>query len=225
MTNANHADGMKSPSGKIRVRVGLLGQERGANQARDLGHGTNAFTSTLRMTLAKSPSVLLPLLLVLAATLAGCSSSHTTKSTEVPSFPSYTLNGEKAPLEPRVPAQLRGAAKKLTSPFEGNSKEASAEIILDGKRLYEGKGVCFNCHGYSGKGDGPASNMVRPRPRDFTNCRFHAHRTDGELFWVMKNGSPGTDMASMIPHPINEEEAWEILLYVRTFCPTWRNEK
>lgn len=176
------------------------------------------------MTFSRSPSVLLPLLFVLAGTLTGCSSSHTTKSTEVPSFPSYTLHGEKAHLEPRVPAQLRGAVRKLTSPFDGYSQEASAEIILNGKHLYEGKGICVDCHGWAGKGDGPASQMVRPGPRDFTNCQFHKQRTDGELFWVIKNGSPDTDMASMIPYPINEEEAWKIILYVRTFCPSWRKE-
>ena len=174
------------------------------------------------MTFARPTSVLLPLLFVLADILTACSFPPATKSTEVPSFTTANLNGEKAPLEPRVPAQLREAVRKLTSPFDGYSKEASAEIILDGKRLYEGKGICFNCHGWAGKGDGPASHMVRPGPRDFTNCQFHAQRTDGELFWVIKNGSPDTDMASMIPHPINEEEAWKILLYVRTFCQNWR---
>jgi len=173
------------------------------------------------MTFSRSPSVLLTLLFVLAEILFACSFSSSTKSPEVVPSPSYNLNGEKDPLKPRVPAQLRGAARKLTSPFDGYSKEASAEIILYGKRLYEGKGTCFNCHGWAGNGDGPASLMVHPGPRDFTNCQFHAQRTDGELFWVIKNGSPNTDMTPMIPAPINEEEAWKILLYVRTFCPTW----
>jgi hypothetical protein len=54
--------------------------------------------------------------------------------------------------------------------------------------------------------------MVNPGPRDFTNCQFHEQRTDGELFCVIKNGSPDTDMVSMIPTPIKEEEAWKILL-------------
>ena len=199
-----------------------LDKKGGASQAKDLGHDKNIFTSTLLMTFPRSPSVLLLLLLVLAGILAACSVSPTTKSTDVTSLPSYDVNGEKDPLEPRVPAHLRGAARKLTSPFEGYSKEASAEILLYGKRLYEGKGTCFNCHGWSGSGDGPASLMVQPGPRDFTNCQFHAQRTDGELFWVIKNGSPGTDMVSMIPNPINHEEAWKILVYVRTFCATWR---
>ena len=182
----------------------------------------NIFTSTLLMTFPRSPSVLMQLLLVLAGTLTGCSISPTTKSTDVTSLPSYEVNGEKDPLEPRVPPQLREAVRALNSPFKGYSKETSAEILLDGKRLYEGKGTCFNCHGWSGSGDGPASLMVNPGPRDFTNCQFHEQRTDGELFGVIKNGSPDTDMVSMIPTPIKEEEAWKILLYVRTFCATWQ---
>src|SRR2546425_8874547 len=29
-------------------------------------------------------------------------------------------------------------------------------------------------------------------PRNFTNPKFHKNRTDGEMFWVIKNGSAGT---------------------------------
>jgi hypothetical protein len=142
------------------------------------------------MTFPKSPSALLQLLLVLAGILTACSFDHTTESTDVTSLHSYEVKGEKDPLEPRVPAHLRGTARKLTSPFDGYSKEASAEILLNGKRLYDSKGTCFNCHGWSGSGDGPASLMVHPEPRDFTNCQFHAQRTDGELFGVNKKSPP-----------------------------------
>ena len=53
--------------------------------------------------------------------------------------------------------------------------------------------------------------------RDFTDMTWQATRTDGELFWILKNGSPGTDMASFIPLVVTEEEAWQLLLYVRSF--------
>jgi hypothetical protein len=33
----------------------------------------------------------------------------------------------------------------------------------------------------------------------------------------LKNGSPGTDMASFVPLVLSEEEAWYVLLYVRAF--------
>jgi hypothetical protein len=35
---------------------------------------------------------------------------------------------------------------------------------------------------------------------------------------VIKNGSAGTGMVPLIPAAINEEEAWTIINYERSFC-------
>ncbi|RMH32576.1 MAG: cytochrome c [Nitrospirae bacterium] len=131
---------------------------------------------------------------------------------------------ERDPLKPRVPADQRAAAKKLKSPFYKNSKKASDEIVAEGKKLYEGKGTCVNCHGKKGDGQGPAGKVLNPGPRNFTNCKFHKKRKDGELFWVIKNGSPGTGMVPLIPATISEEEAWKIIAYERSFCKKWRKK-
>ena len=120
---------------------------------------------------------------------------------------------EATPTKPRVPADQLAAAKALENPVA-----SSADSIAKGKALYEGKGTCFNCHGKEGKGNGPAGAMLNPSPRDFTNCKFHKKRKDGELMWVLKNGSPGTGMVSLIPAAITEEEGWNIINYDRSFC-------
>lgn len=120
---------------------------------------------------------------------------------------------EKNPLKPRVPAKERKAAKKMKNPIA-----FTKENVAKGKALFEGKGTCFNCHGKTGKGDGPAGKVLNPSPRNFTNCKFHRKRKDGELFWVIKNGSKGTGMVSMIPKAITEKEAWTIINYERSFC-------
>ena len=120
---------------------------------------------------------------------------------------------EKDPLKPRVPADQMAEAKGLKNKFE-----ADADSIAKGKALYDGKGTCFNCHGKAGDGQGEAGKILNPSPRDFTNCKFHKKRKDGELFWVIKNGSPGTGMVSLIPAAITEDEAWHIINYERSFC-------
>jgi len=120
---------------------------------------------------------------------------------------------EKDPLKPRVPADQMADAKAMKNP----TPEGEA-TIAKGKALFEGKGTCFNCHGKEGKGNGPAGAILNPSPRDFTNCKFHKKRKDGEFFWVIKNGSAGTGMVSLTPGTISEEEAWTIIRYERTFC-------
>ncbi len=120
---------------------------------------------------------------------------------------------ERDPLKPRVPSDQIADAKKMKNPVDD-----TPENLAKGKALFEGKGTCFNCHGKEGNGQGPAGKILNPSPRDFTNCKFHKKRKDGELFWVIKNGSPGTGMVPLIPAAITEEEAWTIINYERSFC-------
>ena len=120
---------------------------------------------------------------------------------------------ERDPIKPRVPPSALSNVKALPNPIP-----ATPENIDKGKALYEGKGTCLNCHGREGKGNGPGGMMLNPSPRNFTNCAFQKNRTDGELFWVIKNGSPGTGMVPQVPSTITEEEAWTIVNYARSFC-------
>ena len=77
----------------------------------------------------------------------------------------------------------------LTSPFPD-----SPETVEKGKALYNGKGTCFTCHGKTGAGDGPVAASLNPAPQNFHQHGFWRHRTEGEIFWVIKFGSPGTSM-------------------------------
>jgi mono/diheme cytochrome c family protein len=132
---------------------------------------------------------------------------------------SVILTGaSRPPAEDRVPEAHSEKAKALQAPF-GNTRTAAPDVVAAGKALYDGKGQCALCHGVSGKGDGPASHMqTNHPPRNFTDCAFQKEREDGELFWIIKYGSPGTGMAASIPHMLSEEEGWKLVAYVRTFC-------
>ena len=115
-------------------------------------------------------------------------------------------------LKPRVLQDQIEEAKTWRNPFE-----ATADNIETGKILFHGKAFCVNCHGKDGKGFGDIPGLVGRLPRNFTDKIWQAARTDGEIFWILKNGSPGTDMASFVPLILTEEEAWHVLLYVRSF--------
>jgi mono/diheme cytochrome c family protein len=124
---------------------------------------------------------------------------------------------ELPPTVHRVPESQREVYKNIKAPF-GDARAASAEILAEGKHLYEGKGSCYMCHGLNGKGDGPAGPMVNPAPRNLTDCEFQKTREDGELFWIIKYGSRGTGMVGVVPGVLSEEEAWKIVAYLRSYC-------
>ena len=123
---------------------------------------------------------------------------------------------DSAVLRPRVPKGQIQESRAVTNPLP-----ADEEVITKGKALYEGKAFCKVCHGPDGKGLGAdidPKSLKGPLPRNFTDKKWQAARTDGELFWIMKNGSKGTAMASFIPLILTEEEAWQVLRYVRSFA-------
>ncbi len=118
---------------------------------------------------------------------------------------------EPSIMETRVPPEQLAEARALTSPVP-----ASAEIQAKGKALYEGKATCMNCHGQSGAGDGPLAASLNPSPRNFRHHGFWRHRTEGEVFWVIKHGVAGTAMIGF-GDQLTDEEIWTIIQYERSF--------
>jgi mono/diheme cytochrome c family protein len=115
-------------------------------------------------------------------------------------------------LKPRVPPDQIEEARSWANPLP-----ATQEILDKGKALFQGKAFCVTCHGRDGTGLGDIPGLRGKLPRNFTDRVWQKARTDGELFWILRNGSPGTDMAPFIPLVLTEEEAWQVLLYVRSF--------
>ncbi len=64
--------------------------------------------------------------------------------------------------------------------------------------------VCSGCHGATGEG-GRGPNLV--------TAAGVRKASDEELFSVLKNGIPGSDMP---PSPLEEEKIWELAAYVRS---------
>ena len=126
------------------------------------------------------------------------------------------FGAEEAVLKPRVPIDQIDEVRTWTNPIP-----ATQESLEKGKRLFQGKAFCVTCHGKDGKGFGgdiEPGTLKGPLPRNFTDKEWQAARTDGELFWILKNGSKGTAMAPFIPLILTEEEAWQVLRYVRSFA-------
>jgi mono/diheme cytochrome c family protein len=134
----------------------------------------------------------------------------------------YVITNQMTPVEsnpelvaanitrPRAPREARAIKNPIPS---------SQEAILQGQALYLGKGNCYVCHGKEGRGDGDGGVMLNPPPADLTDPAFQMLRKDGEMFWAMKEGVPESGMFAYIPRMITEEEAWKVILYIRTLKP------
>ena len=96
---------------------------------------------------------------------------------------------------------------------QDNPYRPTPERIEKGREVYFGKGLCVTCHSKDGRG----VRLPGHSPRDFTDAKWQDLRTDGEMMWVLKNGSPGTGMPVRVGKVINEEEGWSVIHFIRTF--------
>lgn len=129
--------------------------------------------------------------------------------------PASGLSANGGDLKPRVPPDQLAKAKAVKNPHN-----VTPEFVANGKALYEGKAYCSACHGLDGTGkqqDVSTPIHGTPSPRNFGDGSWQASRTDGELFWILRHGSHGTDMAPYLPLYLTEEEAWQIVTYIRSF--------
>ena len=74
---------------------------------------------------------------------------------------------------------------------------------------------CANCHGDSGKGDGPDAMMYDPGPADLTDVSHMSKMTDGEIYYQITEGRK--PMPSFKKR-LSEEHRWQLVLLVRSFA-------
>lgn len=97
-----------------------------------------------------------------------------------------------------------------------NPLNTSPETIAAGEKLYQKDAkplACVQCHGVMGKGDGSMAKGMTPKPRDFSCVAMMKDIPDGQLFWIIKNGSKGTGMMGF--GALNDNQIWQVVSYIR----------
>jgi caa(3)-type oxidase subunit IV len=93
---------------------------------------------------------------------------------------------------------------------------STPELVTRGKELFAQQ--CVSCHGDQGRGDGPAAASLTPRPRNFTEgAGWKNGRKPSEVFKTLKEGIPGSSMASYATLP--SDDRWALAHYVLTLGP------
>jgi len=84
------------------------------------------------------------------------------------------------------------------------------------------KFYCAQCHGLTGKGDGPNVTKDFPvSPRNFTNADEMNKLTNADLKNVILDGGPSVSKSPMMPpwgKTLTEEEVDGLVKYLRVLC-------
>ncbi len=113
--------------------------------------------------------------------------------------------------QPRFTEKAPPAIYNLKNPLEN-----TPENLKKGKLLYQVKAKplpCKSCHGMTGDGNGSMARGFNPPPRNFTCTKTVNNVPDGQLYWIIKNGSPGTGMLSY--KDLKDTQIWQIILHLR----------
>lgn len=97
---------------------------------------------------------------------------------------------------------------------------ATPELLALGKQLYARN--CAACHGAGGRGDGEASYLLYPRPRDFVTGHYRfvstweGVPTDTDIYRTISRGMPGSAMPAW--GHLSERERWALVHTVKSFA-------
>lgn len=96
---------------------------------------------------------------------------------------------------------------------QANPVKSSPESLARAKKWY---GLdCAMCHGKDGNGKGEVAADMKLKLVDFTNPDTLKGRTDGEIYYIIKNGHQ--DMPAE-GERIKPEDAWDLVNYVRSLA-------
>jgi mono/diheme cytochrome c family protein len=95
-----------------------------------------------------------------------------------------------------------------------NPVQPSVSALTAGRTLYMDK--CTQCHGQTGKGDGPDAASYYPSPTSLVDAKHMSSVTDGEVFYQI---SEGRKPMPAFKKKLSEEQRWQLVLYVRSLAP------
>ena len=125
---------------------------------------------------------------------------------------------EEILIEPMCP-QARNTQKAPDEFYnKKNPLEPTPANIFTGQTLFHfdvEPVPCRVCHGISGNGLGILIRELSPGSRNFTCDHTMKNLPDGQLFWIIRNGSKGTAMPAF--KDLEDEQIWQLILYIRSF--------
>jgi mono/diheme cytochrome c family protein len=111
---------------------------------------------------------------------------------------------------------LADAAKDAVIPLEAGGKKnplpETAEIVSQGQQVFVES--CALCHGGDGRGQTSIGRHMDPHAMDLHSAHVQ-HWSDGELFWIIRNGVRLTGMPSW-QSSISDDDTWKLARFIHS---------
>ncbi len=123
------------------------------------------------------------------------------------------LHAAQQPPTTQKTASTAYAAIPAEAAKQANPVKPSPESIARAKKWWTID--CAMCHGANGDGKGDLAKDMKLQIADFTDPTTLKDRTDGDIFYIIKNGHQ--DMPPEGPR-VKTEENWDLVNYVRSLA-------
>ncbi len=134
----------------------------------------------------------------------------------MPSYSEFSKDEKKALVE--YVKELGEITEEPTSIIRpGKPPEVTPRLLAKGKEIYE-KVKCGECHGETGKGDGPKADTLKDDwkqpapPNAFTSGIYKGGGTPSDIYLRFTTGMSGSPMPSY-EDSLNDEMRWAIVFY------------
>ncbi len=94
-------------------------------------------------------------------------------------------------------------------------------VLAKGKTAFAEN--CVQCHGETGKGNGPMAGMLKEPPADLSDAAIVGPLTDGEIFWAITKGRPPVMPA--FESKLTNPERWSLVHFLRNLSKTKPNNR
>ena len=121
------------------------------------------------------------------------------------------VEAEEEHQTPTAPAEFLA----MENPYDVD--DVDDDFLKAGKKIYKRK--CKKCHGTDGDGQGSAADDIEIKPTAFDTAGYFDDRPDGQLYWIMLEGSEGTEMEAFGPGTdvnLSEDDIWKLVTYLRS---------
>ena len=127
-------------------------------------------------------------------------------------FVRTTYQGDPARINWVVPPLT---AEQLASRSAGPGARASNDPVAVGRELFTIH--CVPCHGPRGRGDGPSSVTLNPKPRDLSDYSYMSLIEDKYILEIVSKGGQAVGKSPAMPKAeLSAQQIATVIAYVRT---------